>query len=125
MSSLLQKTAFLVPFIIGLVITGVILWYARVRNPVRRYRPPFMQLLLAGIVLVMISGAVASFIAKTILTGDEIVKALATKEKRGYDKSDHSVPAAANKGGGESKVGSWDRIKYGDRENTEAVHQEE
>ena len=119
MYTILQKTAFLVPFTIGVIITCVMLWYARVRNPVKRYRPPMLQLLLAGIVLLMISGGVAAFIAKAILTGDEVVKELAAEERRSYEKSGSAGPAVGPKPETERKLGSWDRLKYGDPEKSE------
>ncbi|MFM7181067.1 MAG: hypothetical protein ACKO2G_06345 [Verrucomicrobiales bacterium] len=102
------------PFCIGTVIIGFILWYARVRNPMRRMRPPFGLLALAGIVLMMVNGGLAAFIAKAILTGDDIAKGLKEETKRAYDGRDTTLPPG-KKDEGEKPMSSWDRLKYGDR----------
>ena len=109
-----QKAAFLMPFCIGVVIIGFILWYARVRNPMKRMRPPFGLLLLGGIVLMLVNGGLAAFIAKAILTGDEVAKNLKEEPKRGYDGSDTTLPRKENEDE-EKPMSSWDRLKYGDR----------
>lgn len=109
-----QKTAFLMPFCIGLVAIGFILWYARVRNPMKRMRPPFGLLLLAAIVLLMVNGGVAAFIARAILTGDEVAKSLKDEKKRAYDSGDTTLPQR-KKDDGEKPMSTWDRLKYGDR----------
>lgn len=112
-----QKTAFLMPFCIGLVAIGFILWYARVRNPMKRMRPPFGLLALGGIVLLMLNGAIAAFIAKAILTGDDVAKSLTAEKKKGY-KAGNAITPDHRKEDEEKPMGTWDRLKYGDR-NTE------
>lgn len=110
-----QKTAFLLPFCIGVVVIGFVLWYARVRHPLKRLRPPFGLLFLAGIVLMMVNGAIAAFIAKAILTGDEVAKNLTEEKKAGYSGGNAIVPE--RKGDEKEKpMSSWDRIKYGNRD---------
>ena len=112
-SNILQKTAFLMPFIIGTVIIAVILWYARVRQPIKRLRAPFGQLLLLGNVLMMVNGAIATFIAKAILSGDKVAKSLTEEKKKGYAGSGGTLPDQPKE---TERRGSWDRIKYGEAE---------
>ena len=112
--SFVQKTAFLMPFCIGLVVIGFILWYARVRNPIKKLRPPIGLLTLAAIVLLMVNGAIASFIAKAILTGDDVAKSLTAEKKRGYDGGNATLPER-KKNDEEKPMSTWDRLKYGDR----------
>lgn len=120
-----QKTAFLMPFCIGVVAIGFILWYARVRNPMKRMRPPFGLLALAGIVLMMLNGGISAFIAKAILTGDDVAKSLKEEKKKGYDTRDSTLPQRDKKDDEEKPMSSWDRLKYGDRnKNQEEVYQE-
>jgi hypothetical protein len=109
-----QKTAFLMPFCIGVVAIAFILWYARVRNPIKRLRPPFGLLLLGGIVLLLLNGGISAFIAKAILTGDDVAKSLAEEKKRGYDAGNSTLPQR-QKDDGEKPMSTWDRLKYGDR----------
>ena len=118
LGSFVQKTAFLMPFCIGLVIIAFILWYARVRNPIKKLRPPFGLLTLAAIVLLMVNGAIASFIAKAILTGDDVAKNLKAEKKRGYGSGNAFVPER-KKDDEEKPMSSWDRLKYGDRNQEE------
>ena len=120
-----QKTAFLMPFCIGVVAIGFILWYARVRNPMKRMRPPFGLLTLAGIVLMMVNGGISAFIAKAILTGDDVAKSLKEEKKKGYDPRDSTLPQRGTKDDEEKPMGTWDRLKYGDRtKKEEEVYQE-
>lgn len=114
-ANFVQKTAFLLPFCIGVVIIGVVLWYARVRHPLKRLRPPFGLLFLAGIVLMMVNGAIAAFIAKAILTGDEVAKNLTEEKKQGYSGGNATLPERKDDGK-EKPMSSWDRIKYGNRD---------
>jgi hypothetical protein len=116
-----QKTAFLVPFAIGVVVIGFVLWYARVRQPLVMLRPPFGQLLLIGIVLMMVNAALASFVANAILTGEEIHKSLTAEKKRSYEDRNEAPPNVHKDRGGEKQMNSWDRIKYGDRKSDQPI----
>jgi hypothetical protein len=113
--NIVQKTAFLMPFCIGVVAIGFILWYARVRNPMKRMRPPFGLLALAGIVLMMVNGGISAFIAKAILTGDDVAKSLKEEKKKGYAAGNAIVPGRKTEDDKERPMSSWDRLKYGDR----------
>ncbi len=119
-TAFVQKTAFLVPFTIGVVIIGIILWYARVHQPLKKLRPPFGQLLLIGIVLTMLNAAVASLVAKAVLTGDEVHKSLTAEKKRSYEDRRDASPTD-KKGRGEKQMSSWDRIKYGEPKTEQPV----
>ena len=116
--NIVQKAAFLMPFCIGVVAIGFILWYARVRNPMKRMRPPFGLLALAGIVLLMVNGGISAFIAKAILTGDDVAKSLKEEKKKGYDARDSTLPQR-KKDDEERPMSTWDRLKYGDRNQNE------
>ena len=106
---MLQRQAFLLPFVICLVASAAILWFWRTRNPVKRFRPPAGAVFLGGVILTMVSAGVALLVANTVLTGDELVQEL--KESRKKEKYASRADQLIEAGG---RGGSWDRIMSND-----------
>lgn len=100
MGALLQSGGFLMPLIICSVISTVILWYCRTKNPVKRFRPHFGEIAVLGIVLYGMSIGASYFVYTTITTGQEKIEDLKKMpEKMGPGKTEDS-----NTGSGGSSV---------------------
>jgi len=106
---MLQRQAFLLPFIICLVASAAILWFWRTRNPVKIFRPPAGAVFLGGVILTMVSAGLAFFVANAVLSGDEVVQEF--KESQKKDKYAGRTDKLIEGGG---RGGSWDRIMAND-----------
>ncbi len=106
---MLQRQAFLLPFVICLVASAAILWFWRTRNPVKIFRPPAGAVFLGGVILTMVSAGVAFFVANTVLSGDEVVQQFkeSQKKEKYASRADQLIDA-------DGRGGSWDRIMAND-----------
>jgi len=83
MPQVLRSSEFLMPLVICLLASGLVLWFYRTRNPVKKFRPAWGELVFWGVMLAAISSVVSFFVFKTITEGQQGIESL-KKQAEGF-----------------------------------------
>ncbi|QQL45613.1 hypothetical protein [Sulfuriroseicoccus oceanibius] len=83
MPNVLRSSEFLMPMVICLLASGLVLWFYRTRNPVKKFRPAWGELVFWGLMLAAISTVVSFFVFKTITEGQQGIESL-KKQAEGF-----------------------------------------
>lgn len=98
MNELFQSGGFLMPLIICSVISTVILWFCRTKNPVKRFRPHFGEIAVLGLVLYGISVGASYLVYMTITEGQSKIEDLKEMPtKLGPESSGDGLPGGGGK----------------------------